>query len=68
MVKGNGVKLKYLLPRSHLMEDEYGLAFKENTRQVISVPNDRPMTPSLRTKAPLVRTPLLDSPMTTLAP
>ena len=38
-----------VIPRSYMMEDEYGRIYRRNTRQIISVPNDSPMTPWTRT-------------------
>ena len=34
-----------VMPRSYMVEDEYGRAYRRNRRQIISVPNDSPMTP-----------------------
>ena len=37
-----------------MLEDEYGRGYRINRRQIISVPNDSPMTP--RTRAPPINT------------
>ena len=34
-----------VMPRSYMLEDEYGRAYRRNRRQIISLPNDSPMTP-----------------------
>ena len=39
-----------VMPRSYMLEDEYGRAYRRNRRQILSVPNDSTMTP--RTRAP----------------
>ena len=36
-----------VLPRSYLLEDERGRVYRRNRRQIISVPNDHPMSPQL---------------------
>ena len=33
-----------VMPRSYMLEDEYRCAYRRNRRQIISVPNDSPMT------------------------
>ena len=38
-----------VIPRSYMMEDEYGRTYRRNTSQIISVPNDSPMSPRTRT-------------------
>ena len=43
-----------VMPRSYVLEDEYGHTYKRNRRQIISVPNDSPMTP--RSRAPPIST------------
>ena len=50
-------------PRSYMLEDEYGRAYRRNRRQIISVPNDSPMTP--RTGALPMSTQSHDSPAST---
>ena len=43
-----------VMPRSYMLEDEYGRAYRRNRRQILSVPNDSTMTP--RTRAPPIST------------
>ncbi|PFX13903.1 Transposon Ty3-G Gag-Pol polyprotein [Stylophora pistillata] len=38
-----------IMPRSYMLQDEYGRTYRRNRRQIITVPNDSPMT--LRTRA-----------------
>ena len=52
-----------VMPRSYILEDEYRRAYKRNRRQVISVPNDSPMTP--RSRAPPISTQPHNSPART---
>ena len=52
-----------VMPRSYMLEDEYGRAYRRNRRQIISVPNDSPMTP--RTGALPMSTQPHDSPAST---
>ena len=49
--------------RSYMLEDEYRRAYRRNRRQIISVPNDSPMTP--RTRALPMSTQSHDSPAST---
>ena len=51
------------MPRSYMVEDEYGCAYRRNRRQIIPVPNDSPMTP--RTGALPMSTQPHDSPSST---
>ena len=37
-----------VMPRSYMLEEEYGRAYWRNRRQILSVPNDSPMTPRTR--------------------
>ena len=48
-----------VMPRSYMLEDEYGRGYRMNRRQIISVPNDSPMTP--RTRDPPISTQPRDS-------
>ena len=48
-----------VMPRSYMLEDEYGRGYRINRRQIISVPNDSPMTP--RTRDPPISTQPRDS-------
>ena len=48
-----------VIPRSYMLEDEYGRTYRRNTRQIISVPNDSPMSP--RTRNPPISTQLHNS-------
>ena len=48
-----------VMPRLYMLEDEYERGYRINRRQIISVPNDSPMTP--RTRAPPLRTQPCDS-------
>ena len=41
-----------VLPRSYLLEDEQGRIYRRNRRQIISVPNDHPMSPQLHVMSP----------------
>ena len=52
-----------VIPRSYVLEDEYGRAYKRNRRQIISVPNDSHMTP--RSRAPPISTKPRNSPART---
>ena len=49
-----------VMPRSYMVEDEYGRVYRRNRRQIIGVPNYSPMTP--RTGALPMSTQLHDSP------
>ena len=55
-----------IMPRSYMLEDEYGRAYRRNRRQILSVPNDSPMTP--KSRAPLISTQPRDSPASTRQP
>ena len=46
-----------------MLEDGYGRAYRRNRRQILSVPNDSPMTP--RTRASPISTQSRDSPAST---
>ena len=46
-----------------MLEDEYGCAYRRNRGQILSVPNDSPMTP--RTRASPTSTQPRDSPAST---
>ena len=37
-----------VMPRSYMLEDEYGRAYRRKRRQILSVPNDSTMTPRTR--------------------
>lgn len=52
-----------VMPRSNMLEDEYGRAYRRNRRKIIRVPNYFPMTP--RTGTLPLGTPLHDSPAST---
>ena len=55
-----------VMPRSYMLEDEYGRAYWRNRRQILSVPNDSPMTP--RTRASPISTQPRASPASTRQP
>ena len=55
-----------VLPRSYLLQDEQGRVYRRNRRQIISVPNDHPMSPELCD--PPLSTPFCDSPMSPSSP
>ena len=48
-----------VMPRSYMLEDEYGRGYRINRRQIISVPNDSPVNP--RTRDPAISTQPRDS-------
>ena len=55
-----------VMPRSYMLEDEYGGAYRRNRGKIFSVPNDSPMTP--RTRASPISTQPRDSPANTRQP
>ena len=55
-----------VMPRSYMLEDEYGRAYRRNRGQILSFPNDSPITP--RTRASPISTQPRDSPASTRQP
>lgn len=55
-----------VLVQSYLLQDEHGRVYRRNRRQIISVPNDHPMTPQL-SDSPL-STQICNSPMSLSLP
>jgi len=51
-----------VLPRSSILQDEQGLVYRKNRRQIISVPNDHPMHPKLLSMCLQLHDPSLSSP------
>ena len=55
-----------VFPRSYLLQDEQGRVYRRNRRQIMSVPNDHPMTPQLSDSPS--STQICDSPRSTSTP
>ena len=51
-----------VLPGSYLLQDERGLVYRTNRKQIISVPNDHPMRPQLHPMCPQLHDPSSSSP------
>ena len=51
-----------ILPRSYLLQDVQGRVYRRNRKQLISVPNDHPMSPQLHQMCQQLHDPSLSSP------